>query len=277
MEELLADLKPYLDFKILSAFLIDFGLRVVVAAAIFFIGRWLAGRVSRAAKRMLTKARVDPTLTSFLTNVINVALLVMVIVMTINQLGIQTTSIAAVIAAAGLAVGLALQGSLSNFAAGVLIILFKPFKVGDSIESTGLTGTVEEINIFTTTMRAADNRTFIIPNSSITSDSIINYTNRTQRRIGVEIPVSHQMDMDEARQIIKEVLNTDKRIHQEPAPLIVVKSLENWGAVISVAAWVDTPDFFDAQDAVIEELWKRFQARKNVFPAAPAIPVPVES
>ena len=160
-----------------------YGLKVVSAVAIFVIGRWVAKGITRLIERLMVKRKVDETLVSFVSNLRYVALLAFVIIAALNKLGIQTASFIAVIGAAGLAIGLALQGSLSNFAAGILMIIFRPFKVGDYIEGAGVAGTVEAIQIFTTQLKTPDNKTIIIPNSKISSDNIVNYSTKGTRRV----------------------------------------------------------------------------------------------
>lgn len=276
MEALLADLKPYLDYKLLTAFVIDFGLKILVAALVFFVGRWLAVKLSNLVARALKRTHVDATLVSFLSNIAYVALLTLVVVVSINQLGIQTTSIAAVIAAAGLAVGLALQGSLSNFAAGVLIILFRPFRVGDKIETADHVGYVEDINIFTTSIRAADNRVFIVPNARVTGDCIVNYTIKSQRRIDLEIPLSYDMNIVAARKAIQNAIDSIEDIYKDPAPLIAVKSLQIWGVIMAVEVWVDTPKHADTMNALFEAIWNGLHKNADAFPRVPPQPSATE-
>ena len=160
-----------------------YGIRVVAAIVIFVVGRWVARGVSNLIKRVMKKSNTDETLVKFVGSLSYVALLAFVIIAAINQLGIQTTSFIAVLGAAGLAIGLALQGSLGNFAAGVLMIIFKPFKVGDYIEGAGVAGTVEEIQIFTTQLVTPDNKTIIVPNAKMTGDNITNYSAKGTRRV----------------------------------------------------------------------------------------------
>ena len=183
MEEVLNNLYGYLT---------QYGLSFLAAILIFVIGKWVAGVVSRFIESMMLKAKVDPTLAGFVKNISNAGLLVFVIIAALNKLGVQTTSFIAVLGAAGLAVGLALQGSLANFAAGVMLILFKPFKVGEFIEAGGALGTVKEIQIFNTILSAPDNRKIVVPNSKITGDNISNFSGIENRRIDLVFGISLQ-------------------------------------------------------------------------------------
>ncbi|MGD9258681.1 MAG: mechanosensitive ion channel, partial [Gammaproteobacteria bacterium] len=184
----------------------EFGLKLVTALVIFIIGRWVARRLAGLVEKGMTKAGTDSTLTGFLRNIVYIGLLTFVILAAIAQLGVQTTSFIAVLGAAGFAVGLALQGSLANFAAGVLIIIFRPFKSGDFVEAGGVAGVVENIQIFTTTMRTGDNKTIIIPNGQITSGTIVNYSTKDTRRVDMVIGVGYGDDLDKVRRVLEEIL-----------------------------------------------------------------------
>lgn len=266
----LHSLQPYMDFKLLSSMAVAFGARTIGALAVFIVGRWLAGKVTNGLRKGLARAHVDPTLVSFLCNTLYIGLLAIVCIITINQLGIQTTSIAAIIAAAGLAVGLALQGSLSNFAAGVLIILYRPFRIGDQITTDNFKGYVRDINMFTTTIRTADNRIIIVPNSRVTGDSMVNYTSLPERRVDLEVPVPYASNIDRARKIITSAIQQTKEISSEKPPAIYVKILEPWGAILGVEVWTNTPDFSDVQNNLNENIWKAMTAAEMPFLELPA-------
>ncbi len=206
----------------------------------------------------MTKGKVDPTLISFLGHMIYIALLTFVVLAALGQLGIQTTSFIAVIGAAGLAVGLALQGSLSNFAAGVLMIIFRPFKVGDLIEAAGVLGTVEEILIFTTQVKTPDNKTVIIPNSKLTSDNITNYTAKPERRLDMVFGVSYSDDIDKVKIVISDVLSQDDRILASPAPTIGLLEMGDSSINFAVRPWVRPADYWDVLFNINETMKKRF-------------------
>jgi small conductance mechanosensitive channel len=209
MEEILAKV-----YELLTVY----GLKLLAAIAIFFIGRWVAKLLRKIIERLMVRGNVDQTLVSFTGNLAYVALLAFVIIAALGQLGVQTTSFIAVLGAAGLAIGLALQGSLSNFAAGFLMIIFRPFKVGDYIEGAGTAGTVEEIQIFTTQLKTPDNKTVIIPNSSLTADNIVNWSVKGTRRVDLTMGIGYADDIDKARQIMADIIAADDRILKEPAP-----------------------------------------------------------
>ena len=235
-----------------------YGLRIIAAIAIFVIGRWVAKGLRNTLKRVMTKNKVDRTLVSFSCSIIYTVLLAFVVIAALNQLGIQTTSLVAILGAAGLAVGLALQGSLSNFAAGVLMIIFRPFKAGDYIEGGGVSGTVEEVQIFTTFLTTPDNKAIIVPNSKIMGDNIVNYSAKETRRIELIVGVSYADDLDRTRVVLKQVLDAETRILKEPAPMIVVKELAESSVNFSIRPWVKTGDYWGVYFALVENIKKSF-------------------
>ncbi|MGD8991332.1 MAG: mechanosensitive ion channel [Desulfobacterales bacterium] len=243
-----------------------FGVKILAALAVFIIGRWVVKYMRRLTIRIMEKREVDPTLTKFVTNLIYVALLTFVIVAALGMLGIQTTSFIAVLGAAGLAIGLALQGSLSNFAAGVLMIIFRPFKVGDLIEAAGVTGVVEEIQIFTTQLVTPDNKTIIIPNAQITGDTITNYTRKGTRRADMVIGIGYDDDIDKARTIISDVLSQDERILEAPATNIAVSELADSSVNFAVRPWVKVEDYWGVIFDATETIKKRFDAEGISIP-----------
>jgi len=207
---------------------------------------------------MMTKADVDETLISFVGNLTYIALLIFVIIAALNQLGVQTTSFIAIIGAAGLAIGLALQGSLANFAAGVLMIIFHPFKVGDYIEAAGVAGVVEEIQIFTTQLKTPDNKTIIIPNASVTGGSITNYSAKDTRRVDLVIGVGYGDDLKRVREVLEEVLAKDDRILDDPAPTIGVLELGDNSVNFAVRPWVKAEDYWGVYFDSTETVKRRF-------------------
>ena len=235
-----------------------YGLKVVAALAILIIGRLAAAGIRSLVKRTLRKSRVDETLVSFVTSVTYVAVMAFVIIAALGQLGVQTASFIAVLGAAGLAVGLALQGSLANFAAGVLMIIFKPFKVGDFIEAGGTAGTVVEIGIFTTELKTPDNRKVIVPNAKATGDNITNFTVNEMRRVDIVAGVSYGDDLDKVRRILEKILEEDERILKDPAPTIGVLELADSSVNFAVRPWVKTADYWNVYFATMEKIKKRF-------------------
>lgn len=243
-----------------------YGLKVLAAIVVFIIGRWVAKGLRNLARRVMEKKGVDPTLISFVVNLTYIALLVFVIIAALGQLGIQTTSFIAIIGAAGLAIGLALQGSLSNFAAGFLMIIFRPFKVDDFIEGAGTAGTVEEIQIFTTTLKTPDNKTVIIPNASLTSGNIVNWTVKGTRRVDLVMGIGYEDDIDKARKIMEDVIATDERILKDPAPMIAVAELADSSVNFTVRPWAKAGDYWGVYFDLNEKIKKAFDAEGISIP-----------
>jgi len=231
-----------------------YGLKVVAALAILFFGRIAAGWARRFAERLMRKGKTDPMIIGFVGSIVYVALMVFVVLAALGQVGIQTTSFIAILGAAGLAIGLALQGSLSNFAAGFLLIMFRPFKVGDFIEGAGVSGTVESIQIFTTTMRSGDNKTIIVPNAKLLGDNITNYSAKETRRVDLTVGVSYDADLAKVKAILADIASRDERIKADPAPLIAVSQLADSSVNLVMRLWTATGDYwgvyFDTTEAV---------------------------
>jgi small conductance mechanosensitive channel len=244
----------------------EFGVNILAALAIFIIGRWVVRYLKNITLRAMKKRDVDPTLTKFVGNLAYVALLTFVIIAALGMLGIQTTSFIAVLGAAGLAVGLALQGSLSNFAAGVLMIIFRPFKVGDFIEGAGTAGVVEEIQIFTTQLRTPDNKTIIIPNAKLTADNIVNFSAKGTRRADMVFGIGYDDDIDKARNIISEILSNETRILQDPPPQVAVSELADSSVNFVVRPWVNADDYWGVVFDLTEAVKKRFDAEGISIP-----------
>ena len=243
-----------------------YGMRVVAAIVILVVGRWVALGLAKFIKRLMLKSKVDETLVSFVRNLSYIALLAFVVIAALNQLGIQTASFIAVLGAAGLAIGLALQGSLGNFAAGVLMIIFKPFKVGDFIEGAGVGGTVEKIEIFTTQLKSPDNKTIIVPNAKLTGDNIINYTVKGTRRVDFVFGIGYDDDIDKARSIIKEIIDQDDRVLKDQEPVIVVSELADSSVNFSVRAWTSADDYWSFYFDTTEKVKKQFDAQGISIP-----------
>jgi small conductance mechanosensitive channel len=243
-----------------------YGLNVIAAIVIFIVGRWVALGIAKLIKRMMLRSKVDETLVSFVRNLSYIALLAFVVIAALNRLGIQTASFVAVLAAAGLAIGLALQGSLANFAAGVLMIIFKPFKVNDFIEGAGAVGTVEKIEIFTTQIRTPDNKTIIVPNAKLTGDNITNFTAKGTRRVDFVFGIGYGDDIDEARRIIKEVVEKDERLIKEPEPVILVSELADSSVNLTLRAWASADDYWSFYFDTIENVKKQFDADGITIP-----------
>jgi small conductance mechanosensitive channel len=231
-----------------------YGLRIVGAIIILVVGRWLARLLSKLAVRAMKRAKVEDTLVRFGENILYIALLVFVALAALEILRIKTTSFVAVLAAAGLAIGLALQGSLANFAAGVLMIIFKPFKVGDFVEVAGTKGTVREIQIFNTVLDSPDNIKVIVPNAQVTGTNILNYTVNGTRRVDLVIGVSYDDDLKKASQVINEVLANDDRVLDDPPAKVAVYELGDSSVNFVVRPWVKSADYWDAYFDITQQV-----------------------
>ena len=243
-----------------------YGLKVLAALAIFIIGRWVAKGVRKLVERIMTKGKVDATLIAFTSNMAYIGLLAFIVIAALGQLGIQTTSFIAILGAAGLAVGLALQGSLSNFAAGFLLIIFRPFKVGDLIEGAGVFGVVEAIQIFTTQLKTPDNKTVIIPNAKLTDDNIVNWTVKGTRRVDMVFGIGYEDDIDKARSLMADIVAEDSRVLKAPAPQISVSELADSSVNFVVRPWAKVEDYWGVYFDLTEKIKKAFDANGVSIP-----------
>lgn len=248
------------------ALLTTWGSRILFAVLIFVAGRLVAKGISALIRRIAMRAGVDIALTRFLASLAGVSLTVVAAILAVDQLGVDTTSLIAVLGAAGLAVGLALQGSLSNFASSVMIMVFKPFRTGDFIEAAGASGTVVDIGMFNTRMTTADNQYVVIPNSKITSDKIINYSHEPLRRLSFEIGVSYSNDIDAARNAILEVIAMDDRIKTDPAPVVQTWGLNETSVSLMLRIWTDTALFWDVRSDLLERIKANFASKGISIP-----------
>jgi len=243
-----------------------YGLKVIAAIIVLIVGRWIAKGLANVADRMMSKRDIDSTIVSFVKSLTYIGLLVFVVLAALGQLGIQTTSFIAVIGAAGLAIGLALQGSLSNFAAGFLMIIFRPFKVGDYIEGAGVAGTVEAIQIFTTQLKTPDNKTVIVPNAKMTGDNITNYTVKGTRRVDMVFGIGYGDDIDKAKGILENLVAQDDRILDDPPVKIAVVELADSSVNFIVRPWVKSDDYWNVYFDMMENVKKRFDAEAVSIP-----------
>jgi small conductance mechanosensitive channel len=243
-----------------------YGIKAIVALLILFFGRLIAKLITKIVERIMERSKIDHTIVKFVGNLTYIGLMAFVIIAALGQLGIQTASFIAVIGAAGLAIGLALQGSLANFAAGFLMIIFRPFKVGDFIEGGGVAGTVEEISIFTTILKSPDNKTVIIPNAKLTEGNIVNWTVKGTRRVDLVMGIGYGDDIDKARQVIKDVLSKEERILKSPETLVAVSALADSSVNFVVRPWVKSGDYWDVYFALTENIKKAFDANDISIP-----------
>jgi len=269
MEDLTAaftgiDWQGIIDYMSINA--IDLAGKIVGALVIFYGGRWLAGLAVGALRKVMQRQEIDKTLETFVCNLVRMALLVVVIIAAISALGIQTASFIAIFGAAGLAVGLALQGSLSNFAAGVLIVLFRPYKVGDWVEAAGISGAVEQVQILTTVLKTGDNKQIIVPNSQIMDSIITNYSANDTRRVDMVVGVSYDDDLDKVRKTVEELVAADDRILDEPACTIAISELADSSVNFVVRPWVKSADYWGVMFDLTEAIKKRFDQDGISFP-----------
>ena len=242
----------------LTELLSSFGISFFIALCILIIGRQTIKIIIKIISSALERSNTEDTVRIFVTNLLNTLLMIVVFIAAINQLGIQTTSIIAVLGAAGLAIGLALQGSLSNFAAGILIVIYRPYKVGDYIQADNHLGTVDDIQIFSTVLRTPDNKIVVVPNGSIMNGSIVNFSHQKERRIDIVIGCSYDDDIDKVKEVLADVLSKDERILKEPKPRIALSELADSSLNFIVRPWVKNSEYLDVLYSLLEEIKKRF-------------------
>ncbi len=244
----------------------EYGLKVVAAIIIFVVGKWAVGRITKFAKNFMEKAKVDKTLVEFVESLVYFLLLMVVVLASLNILGINTTSFLAILGAAGLAIGLALQGSFSNIGAAVLIIIFRPFKVGDFVEAGGASGTVEDVNLFSTIIAPVDNRTIIVPNSKIIGGNIINYSKKENRRVDHVFGIGYEDDLKLAKETLMEMMISDERVLKDPAPFVAVSELGDSSVNFTTRAWVKSADYWDVYFEQIEKVKLTFDEKGISIP-----------
>lgn len=244
----------------------EYGLKIIAALLIFIIGKWTVNKITAITKRIMQKANIDTTLVEFAESLIYFVLLLMVVLASLNALGINTTSFLAVFGAASLAIGLALQGSLANVGAAVLIIIFRPFKVGDYVQAGGATGTVEDINLFSTIIAPLDNRTIIVPNASIIGGNITNFSKKPQRRVDHVFGIGYGDDLKLAKETLMEIIMNDPRVLKDPAPFVAVSELGESSVNFTTRSWVQTADYWDVYFSQIEAVKLAFDAKGISIP-----------
>ncbi len=259
-----ADVNKIIEF--LQTDGLAFGIDLAIALVIFFVGRLVISVIVRGISKAMQKNDIEKTLETFVCNLVRTALLIVVIIAAIGQLGIQTTSFIAIFGAAGLAVGLALQGSLSNFASGILIVLFRPYKVGDFVEAAGIAGSVEQVQILTTIFKTGDNKQVIVPNSQIMDSIITNYSANDTRRVDMVVGVSYDDDLDKVRKTLEEIVGADDRVLAEPALKIAVSELADSSVNFVVRPWCATSDYWPLTWDLTEAIKKRFDQEGISFP-----------
>jgi small conductance mechanosensitive channel len=254
MQEFLDSIGGWLDPATVQSVLMLWGGRVLAALAIFVVGRWVVARLVRWFKFAADRGGVDETLVRFLSNLIRMTLLVFVLLTALGALGVPTTNFLAILGAAGLAIGLALKDSLSNFSSGIMLVIFRPFRVGDYVEAAGIAGSVDQIGIFNTLLVTPDNRVITVPNSLIFGGNITNFSARPTRRIDLVIGIAYGDSIADARRLIRGVLEGHERVLDEPAPQILLLDLADSSVNIAVRPWVNTSDYWVVRGELLEQI-----------------------
>ena len=245
---------------------ISYGLKLMTAILVLIVGFWLAGKFTKYLKKIFEKRNIDISLSSFLTSFLNILFKILTILISVASVGVEMTSITAILAAASLAVGMALSGTLQNFAGGVMILFLKPFKVGDIVEAQSFVGTVKEIAMFTTMITTPDNKCIFIPNGSLANGSIINYTRENLRRLDLVYDIAYGDDLDRARKTLESIIASDNRVYKDPAPLIVLSTLGSSSVSITARVWARASDLFLIQVDLNEKVYKTFPSEGLNFP-----------
>ena len=247
-------LKPEQLKSLTTDYVIPWAINITMAIVVFIIGRMVVGFVVRLVNKLMKRSKMDEILVNFICSILNAVLLLFVVVAALDQLGVNTTSLIALMGAAGLAVGLALQNSLQNFAAGVMLIVFRPFKAGDFVEAGGTTGIVENISIFSTMLKTLDNREVIVPNGNIYGSNITNFSARPTRRVDLMFGIGYGDDIRQAKDIMTKLVVEDERILKDPEPQIVVGELGDSSVNFHVRPWVKTADYWDVYFDLTEKV-----------------------
>ena len=243
------------------------GLKVLAAIIIYAVGAWLIQRIKRLLKKILVKRNVEASLSSFTLSFVSITLTILLLLITVQTLGVDTSSIVALIAGSGLAIGMALSGTLQNFAGGIMILFFKPFKVGDYIETQGYSGTVHSIQITTTVIKTTDNKTVVLPNGGLSGSIINNYSTSEKRRCDWDISIEYGSDIDFAKSALMEIVNRNEKVLQEPEkPFVALKSLADSAIIVTCRVWVKREDYWDVFYTVNEEIYKELPKRGIGFP-----------
>lgn len=266
MDELRTALGGLLDPQLIGPILLDWSGRIAAALAIFFIGRFVASALTRWFGRAVDRVGMDRTLASFFGNLIYIVLVVMVVLTAVAALGVPTTNFLAILGAAGLAVGLALKDSLANFSSGVMLVFFRPFRVGDSVQAAGISGVVDSIGMFSTVLKTPDNAVVTVSNSLVYASTITNFTAEATRRVDLIVAISYEDSIADAKKLLRELVRADKRFLQTPDPEVVVNELGPNGVNIAVRAWVATADQ-PARGDLLERIKNSFEERGLTIPS----------
>lgn len=245
---------------------IEAGKSIIVAVVIYFVGKALITLVNRMLSGVMERRKVDPAIQSFAKSLVNILMMILLVISVVSALGVNTTSFAALLASGGVAVGMALSGNLQNLAGGIVILLFRPFKVGDYIEAQGTGGTVSEIQIFHTILTTPDNKKIFLPNGALSSGNITNYSKESLRRVDFTVAVEYGADIDKVRKVLKDILDKDERVLQEPAPVIVLGALADSSVNMTVRVWVKSEDYWNVFFQTNETIYNEFNRQGISFP-----------
>lgn len=242
-------------------FCVEAGKTILVAVIIYIVGRFVVGLINRVLSKALDRRNLDPSIKSFLKSFVNIMLTVLLLIAVVSALGVNTTSFAALLASFGVAAGMALSGNLSNFAGGLIILLLKPFRVGDYIAAQGFEGTVSEILIFNTVMKTVDNKVIYLPNGALSSGTITNFSREPQRRVDLTVSVEYGQDLEHVKKVLADLFARDSRVLKEPAPFVALSAMSSSSVDLTVRLWVDSANywgvFFDTQEAIYAEFNKQ--------------------
>jgi len=239
--------------------LVEYGTNLAFAIIVLIVGLWITGIITRSSKKAMLKSKIDESLVPFLSSLISSLLKILVVISALGMLGVEMTSFIALLGAAGLAVGMALSGTLQNFAGGVMLLVFKPFKVGDYIEAQGHSGTVTNIQIFNTILTTPDNKVIIIPNGGLSTNSMVNYSEEKTRRVEWNVGISYGDDAGKAQEVLKKIVAEDSRILKDPAPFVEIGELGDSAVVMKVRVWVNGADYWDVL----------FETNKKIYEVLP--------
>lgn len=270
LEKAIANAEGLDKITLITQQLLDFairaGERILIAAVVFVVGRFLISMLKRFVVHLMDKRKVDVSIKTFVKSLVNILLTVLLVISVVGALGVETTSFAALLASAGVAVGMALSGNLQNFAGGLIVLLFKPYKVGDWIESQGVSGSVKEIQIFHTILTTVDNKVIYIPNGAMSSGVVTNYNAQTTRRVEWIVGIDYGEDYDKVRQIVADILAADKRILHEPAPFIGLHALDASSVNVVARVWVNSADYWDVYFDINKAIYATFNEKGINFP-----------
>lgn len=255
-----------MSFDIVLQYISLYGVKILGSIAIFIIGKWVAKKLSALINKIMQKTKIDETLSKFLANAINAIMLVFIGIAALSNLGVETTSFVAVLGAAGLAIGMAFKDTFSNLGAGVLIIVFKPFKLGDFVEIAGTSGSVEEVNLFSTFLTTGDNKQVIIPNSNTISGNITNYSAKPTRRVDMTFGIGYDDDLKLAKQILESLVSENTQILKEPKPFIAVSELAESSVNFVVRVWVKSADYWSVYHSMLESVKLEFDKKGISIP-----------